>query len=227
MSRWWELVREGALDYIQMAPEYAEDVVAIELECFPTTDPADLLSVRGALMQCEVFPEGGIVVLDGERPVAFAMGCFVDFDLENPQHRLDEVVGTYGSDKHDPHGEWYYGTDIAVLPEYRGHGIGRRLYDLRKDLVRRHNRAGIVAGGVIPGYANHKAQMTAEEYVRAVSAGELSDPTLSFQLANGFVAYGALEGYMHDEAVDDWASLIVWHNPDYDPAALAAARRAG
>ena len=30
---------------------------------------------------------------------------------------------------------------------------------------------------------------------------------------------------MKDEAVDDYASFIVWHNPDHDAAALAEARR--
>ncbi len=213
------------IEYVQVAPEFAMACVVIELACFPTTDPADLLTLRGALHQCNVFPEGGFVALDAGQPVGFAMGCFVDFDLDRPQHHIGDVVGELGSDKHDPDGEWYYGTDIAVLAQYRGRGIGRRFYELRKDLARRFNRAGIVAGAVIPGFADHKHHMTADEYVVAVAAGDLTDPTLSFQIANGFEAPGALAGYMHDEAVDDWAALIVWHNPDYDPAALAAAKR--
>ncbi|MEZ5342123.1 MAG: GNAT family N-acetyltransferase [Acidimicrobiales bacterium] len=43
-------------------------------------------------------------------------------------------------------GDWYYGTDITVLPEYRGYGIGRHLYELRKDVARTFNRKGIIAG---------------------------------------------------------------------------------
>jgi GNAT superfamily N-acetyltransferase len=201
-------------------PEYAEALQALELLSFPTINPRDLTSVESVEMQCKKFPEGGFVVLDGENVVGFAMGIFVDFDLDHPQHHIDEAVGPTGSEFHDPHGEWYYGTDIAVSPAYRGRGIGRKLYDLRKQLVRDHNRAGIIAGGVIPGYADHKTEMTADEYIEKVAAGELFDSTLSFQLANGFEARGAIGGYMTDSAVDDWASFIVWPNPDHDPEAL-------
>ncbi|MEZ4635424.1 MAG: GNAT family N-acetyltransferase [Caldilineaceae bacterium] len=30
---------------------------------------------------------------------------------------------------HDPHGDYYYGADISVHPDFRGLGIGRLLYD--------------------------------------------------------------------------------------------------
>ncbi len=57
--------------------------------------------------------------------------------------------------------------------------------------------------------------MTADEYIAEVSAGNLYDRTLSFQLENGFVAPCALANYIKDPAVDSWAALIIWHNPDY------------
>lgn len=216
------------LAYVQIAPEHAEALEELERISFPTVDPADLTSAATILMQCDRFPEGGFVVVDGERIVGFAMGIFVDFDLDDFQHHIDDAVGPTGAENHDPNGEWYYGTDIVVHPDYRGRGIGRRLYELRKDLVRRHNRAGIIAGGVIPGFADHKHEMSADEYVEKVAAGTLSDPTLSFQIANGFEARGAIAGYMRDPAVDDYASFIVWHNPDHDPDALERERaRAG
>ena len=74
------------------------------------------------------------------------------------------------------------------------------------------DRAGIVAGGVIPGFAEHKHAMTADEYIDAVRSGHLYDPTLTFQIENGFEALCGLANYMTDPAVDSWASLIVWHN---------------
>jgi GNAT superfamily N-acetyltransferase len=215
---------EDEITYVQIAPEYAHTLEALERMSFPTADPAVLTSVETVLMQCERFPEGGFVALDGDRPVGFGMGIFVDFDLDDFQHHIDDAVGPTGAELHDPHGMWYYGTDIVVHPEHRRKGIGKRLYELRKDVVRRFNRAGIIAGGVIPGFADHKHHMTADEYVSKVAAGELEDPTLTFQLANGFEVRGAIAGYMQDPAVDDYASFIVWHNPDHDPDALARER---
>jgi hypothetical protein len=52
--------------------------------------------------------------------------------------------------------------------------------------------------------------MTAAEYVAKVVAGELTDPTLSFQLSNGFEVRGLLDNYIEDAADDGWAALIVW-----------------
>ncbi len=85
--------------------------------------------------------------------------------------------------------------------------------------MRTLNKRGIVAGGLIPGYADHKHELTPAEYVARVVAGELYDATLTFQLENGFEAPGAIEDYISDPTVDNAASLIVWRNPDYDPAA--------
>ncbi len=215
------------LDYIQVRPEHADALVALEAVAFPTADRGELLSVEGVRKQCEMFPEGGFVVVDrdaDDRVVAFALGCFVDFDFSSPQHHIDDIVGRLGSDNHLQFGEWYYGTDIAVADDYQRLGIGRQLYELRKDLIKRLNRAGMVAGGVIPGFANYKNEMTADEYVARVSAGDLVDPTLTMQIANGFEALGALKNYWTDQAVDSWASLIVWRNPDFDADQLAADR---
>jgi len=122
------------------------------------------------------FPQGNFVVLDGTR-----------------------VVGMGD----DPTGPWYYGTDISVDPQYRRRGIGQNLYALGKRACRDLNLRGIVAGGVIPGYADHKATMSAADYVERVTSGELYDSTLSFQLENGFEAPSVIGNYIEDPAVDN------------------------
>ena len=44
--------------------------------------------------------------------------------------------------RHDPDGDWLYGADIGVVPEYRRRGIARLLYGARHALVRRLNLRG-------------------------------------------------------------------------------------
>ena len=88
------------------------------------------------------------------------------------------------------------------------------LYERRKDFVMRSDKRGIIAGGSLPGFFDHKATMSIHDYVDRVIAGELRDPTLSFQMSNGFVVRGLLENYLEDEADDGWAALIVWENPE-------------
>ncbi len=204
--------------YVTMAPEHTEGLMEVEHASFPGLTNVDLLQPENVRRLCEVFPEGCFVALHGDRPVGMGLGILVDFDFDHPDHTLAEIAGEYQCANHDLDGDWYYGINISVHPDYRGHGIGHRLYELRKDVCRRYNRRGIVAGGVIPGYADHIGHMSAAEYIARVAAGDLYDPTLTFQLENGFRAEAPLADYMEDAAVGNWAVLIVWDNPGYRPA---------
>ena len=80
----------------------------------------------------------------------------------------------------------------------------------------------IVAGGVLPGYAQHIDEMTADAYIDRVRAGELYDPTLTFQIENGFEPRGAIPDYLEDPTVGNFSVLIVWENPDHVPTGEAA-----
>ena len=196
----------------------ADELERIELTCFPTANPADLLSKEDIEAYADVFPEGYFVALVDGRPVGMGAGIYLDFDFEHPQHTIAGITGEHQCGNHDPDGAWYYGTDITVLPEYRGRGIGGMLYERRKALVIEDGKRGIIAGGSLPGYFAHKAAMPIEDYVNKVVAGEITDPTLSFQMSHGFEVRGLLENYLEDEADDGWAALIVWENPRYRPA---------
>lgn len=193
----------------------ADDLEKIELACFPMANPEDLLTADDIRAYARTFPDGYFVAFVDDRPVGMGAGIFLDFDFDNPQHSIAEITGEHQCGNHDPDGDWYYGTDMTVHPEFRGRGIGRLLYDRRKQFVKERNKRGIIAGGSLPGYFHHKAEMPIDEYVDKVVSGELSDPTLSFQLSNGFEVRGLLENYLEDEADDGWAALIVWENPDY------------
>ena len=198
------------LRYVNLEARWAEALEALELRSFPSVNPSDLYDAGELVELAEVFPEGNFVVLDGDEPIAMGLGVRVHFDLSRPQHRMKDLMSEDHKAGHHPDGEWYYGTDISVDSRYRRRGIGSRLYDLRKGVCRTLGLRGIIAGGVIPGYAAHKDRMSAAEYVEKVAAGELYDRTLSFQIENGFEARGVLENYMEDPEVDSWASLIVW-----------------
>ena len=205
------------LTYTNLHPKWAEQLTEIEHTVFASIDLEDLLSLRDMEAYCRVFPEGGFVALDDDTPVGFGLGILLDFDFEDTSHSLDDLTGEEDCGNHNPDGDWYYGVTIAVNPQYRKQGIGNRLYELRKEVVRTLNKKGIVAGGVIPGYAKHLHDMTADQYIDQVVAGTLHDPTLSFQIANGFQARGAIPDYLDDPTVGNNAVLIVWENTDYQP----------
>ena len=199
-----------------LKPAYADDLEDLQRICLPTLGEDELLLEKHFLKHCELFPEGNFVALaDDEKVVGLGSGFLIDFDFEHPDHRFNEIIDGGYYTQHDPEGDWYYGADITVHPDYRRQGIGGMLYKARKGVIRRLNRKGLVAGGLIPGYADYKDTLTVQEYVDKVVAGDLYDPTLSFQLKHGFEVRGLLDNYIDDSASDNWSTLIVWENPDY------------
>ena len=196
-------------------PAHFAGLAQLQLDCYPTLGSHELMTVAHFAKQYEIFPQGQIVALDDVRVVGQGSGFFIDFDFAHPDHTFSEICAGFYFTNHDPAGAWYYGADISVHPDYRGRGIGRRIYAARKDVVQRTNRRGIVAGGLIPGFADHKHAMSVAEYVDKVVAGALFDSTLTFQLKMGFEVRGLLENYIEDSASDNWSTLIVWDNPEY------------
>ncbi|MEM7681498.1 MAG: GNAT family N-acetyltransferase [Planctomycetota bacterium] len=198
-----------------LQPERFADLAALQRASYPTLDPAELMGVAHFASQHRVFPEGQFVALDrdGQTAIGMASGFFCDFDFAHPNHTFRGFCDHLYFRNHDPQGDWYYGADICVHPDYRGQGVGRLLYAARQDLVIQQGKRGIVAGGLLPGFANHKHRMSAQQYVEAVAREELHDPTLSFQLRNGFRVRGVIQNYLDDAASDGWASLIVWEAP--------------
>lgn len=199
---------------VPLTADLAPACAALERRCFPHADPEELLTEADIRAYARVFPEGFFVLVDGEEVVAQASGIFLDFDFAHPQHTIRGLTGEHQCGNHRAGGAWYYGTDLAVHPGWRRRGLGARLYGLRKELVRRHHKRGILAGAHLPGFSAWKDRIDVAEYLQRVVDGELYDPTLSFQLGQGFRVLGALEGYLSDPSTGSWAALIAWPNPD-------------
>lgn len=201
-----------------ITPAHFVGLEQLQQVCYPTLGAQELMTVAHFESQHQIFAEGQIVVLatdvsGQEVVVGQGSGFFIDFDFAHPNHRFSEICHDFYFTGHNPDGAYYYGADISVHPNYRGQGIGGRIYEARKALVQQYNRRGIVAGGLIPGYAEHKATLSVQDYVEQVVAGALTDPTLSFQLRQGFRLRGLIPDYLEDSASDNWATLIEWVNP--------------
>ncbi len=201
---------------VNLLPNHASGLAQLQKDCFPTLGESELMAEEHFLSHYGIFPQGDFVALDDERIIGLGAGFFINFNFENPNHTFSEIIANGFHTNHDPDGEYYYGADISVHPDYRGQGIGRRLYEKRKDLVRKFNRKGIIAGGLLPNYPDYRNELSVPAYVEQVIAGNLYDGTLTMQLRNGFKVINLLENYIQDSASDNWATLILWENPDYE-----------
>ena len=205
----------------QTQPYHVAALAAAQRLAFPTLVDDELISVPKYLKHINLFPEGQIVALVRENGREVAIGSTstfrTNFDFINHTHPFMEAIADGWLTNHEPDGQWLYGADMSVHPKYRGLKIGRKLYDARRELVRRLNLRGEVAGALFPGYEQYKEQMTIAQYILQVHQAKLFDPTLSVQIRNGFRVRGIMYDHISDSRSDNAAALIVRENPFYSP----------
>lgn len=204
-------------------PEHVPALAALQHVVFPTLTDEELLSEAQYHKHLEIFPEGQFVALamiDGQEvPIGSTSTFRTNFDFDDYEHTFLDAVAHGWLTNHDPHGEWLYGADMNVHPAYRGLRVGRRLYEARRQLARRLNLRGEIAGALMPGYHVHNTHLTVAQYVLRVWQGVIHDPTLSMQIRNGFKVRGILYDHISDPRSNNAATLIVRDNPHYRPSA--------
>jgi GNAT superfamily N-acetyltransferase len=172
-----------------------------------------------------VFPEGQFVAVDAEsgRVVGMAASLVVlwdDYDLAASWHDFTDA-GMFTN--HDPgQGRTLYGAEVMVRPGLQGRGIGKQLYGARRRLVETRGLLRIRAGARLRGYHRYAGEMSAEDYAIRVIGGTIGDPTLSFQLRQGFRVLAVVPAYLRRDpeslgfaAVIEWINAAVARPDDY------------
>ncbi len=163
------------------------------------------------------FPDGQIAVTVDDKVVGCALALIIDYKRFGDSHTYNQITDNGRFRTHTDEGDVLYGIDVFVHPDHRGLRLARRLYSARKDICRRWNLKSIMAGGRIPGYKNHAAEMSPSEYIEKVRSKEIYDAILTFQLSNGFHVRKLLRNYLpSDSASRQSATLLEWDNVDYE-----------
>lgn len=197
-------------------PDMASRLEEIQRASFPNLAEAELMTAAHYLEQIKTFPEGQHAIIDHTGlPVGSSTDFIVDFNLDNIQHKYMDITGHNYLTHHDPKGDWLYGADIGIHPDYRSQGLGKLLYAARHNLVRRLNLKGHIICGMLKGYQAYKKKISAEDYVAKVIAEEIFDPVVSVQLKRGFIFHGIVNDYVEDPSCDNKAALQIWPNKDY------------
>jgi len=163
------------------------------------------------------FPEGQICIEDKGKVVAAALSLIIDYTKYGENHTYRQVIGEGHLKNHDPDGDYLYGIEVFVHPDYQGLRLGRRLYDARKEICENLDLKGIIVGGRIPGYHKYAQEMTPQQYVQMVKNKEIHDPVLSFQLSNDFHIKKLIPNYLpEDKESLGYAVLLEWNNIYYE-----------
>ncbi len=188
-------------------------IVAVTTQVYPASPP---WSERQLASHLEVFPEGQFVAVEAEsgRVVGMAASLIILWDDYDVATSWRDFTDHGMFTNHDPApGRTLYGAEVMVDPATQGRGVGSLLYDSRRRLTQRLGLLRIRAGSRLRGYHRHAEAMSAAEYVERVIRGDLTDPTLTFQLHRGFHVLDVVPGYLrHDPESLGFAAVIEWIN---------------
>ncbi|MCP5313439.1 MAG: GNAT family N-acetyltransferase [Chromatiaceae bacterium] len=165
--------------------------------------------------QINNFPDGQFVAVVNEDVVGHCATFRIRQEIGLKAHNWAEITGNGYASRHDPQGDWLYGMEVCVDPDYRGYRIGQRLYNERKALCQSLGLKGIVFAGRLPSWSRRaKRFATIEDYVEQVKQKKQRDPVLSFQMRNGFEVIGILRDYLPaDRESLGFGMHMVWRNP--------------
>ncbi|MEZ5284050.1 MAG: hypothetical protein R2712_04415 [Vicinamibacterales bacterium] len=156
-------VLPGGLVIASARPEHAEALEALQRVVFPTLADDERFKAPHYRRHLELFPEGQFVGLDGSRVVAATATIRMHFDFGHVDHTFADILQGGWLTSHVPAGDWLYGADLGVHPDYRGRGLA--------GAMRRPPGAGVGARPEGPGDRGHdgergfgavKDRMTAE-----------------------------------------------------------------
>jgi len=197
-------------------PEDIPKIVKLQEDSFPylarygnVWHPSELQS------HIRLFPEGQLCAELNGAVVASSSSLVVFLEPEYKEHTWKDITADGTITNHNPKADSLYGADISTHPKVRHEGIGKMLYDARKDLVKRLNLRRMISGGRLFNYCEHANIMSPLEFAEKVIKRELHDPVLSFELDNEFKFIKILPNYLEDVRSLNNASFIEWLNPEY------------
>jgi predicted amidohydrolase/ribosomal protein S18 acetylase RimI-like enzyme len=195
----------------------AKDIPAVKDLVTRVYEPLGMSGYTTAMLRGQInnFPEGQFVAEYEGRLVGYCATFMIGAELALRPHTWWEVTGGGYASRHDPDGDYLYGMEVCVDPDYRGLRIGQRLYGERKKLAQSWGLKGIVYGGRLPTLRRRLRRYgTPEAYLEEVKSNRQRDPVLTFQLRNGFDVLGLLSDYLpEDKDSLGFAVHLLWRNP--------------
>jgi GNAT superfamily N-acetyltransferase len=189
------------------APKHCKDLETLQKMVFPTLSDDEIMREKHYLNHIKLFPEGQFVILDGDKVIG--MSTTIRYHLALEDHTFLEISDGLWMTSHEPDGEWLYGMDVGVHPDYRGQGLARAIYQARQETCHRLHLKGQFTVGMPNGYLHHAHRMPVDAYYEALVAGRLKDPTVSVQQRMGFEWIRLIHNYLQDPQCGNAGILMV------------------
>lgn len=165
-----------------------------------------------------VFPQGQLVI--EERATGTIIGMAASLIVNWDDYEIEDAWRDFTDHgyfrNHDAEkGRTLYAAEVMVDPACQGRGLGKLLYAARRTLTRDLGLLRIRSGARLRGYSRFAPDTTPLEYLLKITQGTEFDPTISFQMKQGFHIMALVKGYLpHDPETLGWAVAIEWLNPE-------------
>lgn len=188
--------------------EHALGMAKLQNVVFPTLSNEELISADDYASYLTLFPEGQLVVLDGDKIV----GASTTFrcNYHPGFHSFLEITGNMTLSNHNPNGKWIYGVDVSVDPSYQRKGIGSAIYNIRQQIAIELGCKGQLTVGMTNGYHLYKDTLTIKEYCEKLRLGLLKDPTVTSQMKCGFRWIEPFYDYLNDPKSGNAGISMYW-----------------
>ena len=188
--------------------EFAKQQAELQKIVFPTLSEEELMTEAQYKRHIEIFPEGQMIVLDGDTVIASTTTLLQNY--HKGHHTFLEISDNLWLGTHDPKADWLYGLDVSVHPDYQGKGIGREIYNARQEVAKQLRTKGQMTAGMPIGFDKVKDKMTIAEYCDKLIKGEIIDPTVTAQTKCGFILVEPLFDYLDDPRSGNCSVLMYW-----------------
>ena len=186
----------------------------VQMQCYPSLHESELLNRNHFINHIKIFPEGQLVV-ESDGVIIGSASTMRSFFPKEEQTYLEVTDNLWLTNTHNPEGDWMYGIDMGVLPEYRGLGLSREMYLARQEICKSLGLKGQIIGGMTIGYGRVKDKMTIAEYCYALEIKKFTDPTVTPQNKAGFRWIKPLFNHVNDPEAG-FACILMYYPVDVD-----------
>lgn len=194
--------------------ELLEGVMHVETTAWP---PELQATVDKFISRLNIFPEGFMVAEDNGKIEGFTTSQITNYDPVARKTWDDFTDSGTIVRSHNSSGDSLYVVSVAVASEAQGKGVGTKLIESQKDLVKGRGLQLLFLGARIPGYDEYckkNGDINAEDYIHLKDDKGLPvDPEIRFYGRYGLQPKKVIPEFEPDDPSRNYGVVMVWENP--------------